>query len=136
MNRLEMISALRAVFAPALVARGFKGPFPHFRRTTNQRVDILTVQFNRHGGSFVLEIAQCDPNGVTTYWVKHIAPTKVRSWDIIYTKRHRLGAIFGQRPGRWFRFDDGTPLQEIAATAASYLDEAEAWWESAAHIAE
>jgi hypothetical protein len=65
---------MRTVFVPALVERGFRGPFPHFRRITKQRMDILTVQFNRHGGSFVLEIAQCDPSGVTTYWGKHIEP--------------------------------------------------------------
>ena len=95
MNRLAMIAALRTVFVPELVGRGFRGPFPHFRRTSNLHVDILTVQFNRHGGSFVLEIAQCEPNGVTTYWGKLIPPTKVRSWDINFRKRHRLRATNG-----------------------------------------
>ena len=57
----------------------------------------------------------------------------------------KLGHQFPQTPsatcderksGHWFRFDDGTPLHDVAATAVLYLDEAEAWWRSSANPAE
>jgi len=62
-QRSLMISALKAKFVPELRSAGFKGNFPHFYRPLENRVDFLTVQFNRDGGSFLVEIAKCGPNG-------------------------------------------------------------------------
>jgi len=45
---------LKAIVVTALRASGFKGSFPHFRRPLPERIDLLTFQFDRHGGGFVL----------------------------------------------------------------------------------
>jgi len=76
-----MIAALKAEFVPALKERGFKGSFPHFRRIKPDKIDLLTVQFDKWGGGFVIEIAKCGPEGITTSWGLHIPPNKVRAWD-------------------------------------------------------
>jgi len=68
MKRDEMISSLKSVFVPALRERGFKGSLPHFRRPMQDRIDLLTIQFDRWGGGFVIEISKCAPEGITMPW--------------------------------------------------------------------
>jgi uncharacterized protein DUF4304 len=53
----EMKAALRRVVVPFLRSRGFAGSFPHFRRTTDRRVELLWFQFGRLGmGEFTIEL--------------------------------------------------------------------------------
>jgi Domain of unknown function (DUF4304) len=66
--RDQMIAALREVVVPVLRNMGFSGSFPHFRRIRESQIDLLTFQFDRHGGSFVVEVATCAPEGFTTHW--------------------------------------------------------------------
>jgi hypothetical protein len=44
-----MVSSLKSIFVPALRERGFKGSLPHFRRLMSDRIDLLTIQFDRRG---------------------------------------------------------------------------------------
>ncbi|MFI5095886.1 MAG: DUF4304 domain-containing protein [Candidatus Acidiferrales bacterium] len=124
-----MIAALKAEFVPALRKRGFKGSFPHFRRVKPDKIDLLTIQFDRWGGGFVIEIAKCGPDGITTYWGLHIPANKVRAWDV-NSPRPRLGAPAPGEDGVWFRYDDGTPVEKVARRVLTYLPEADAFWNS------
>lgn len=124
----DMIASLRKVFLPALRERRFKGSLPHFRRIGDKQIDLLTVQFDRHGGGFVIEIAKCPPEGITTYWGKEIPPNKVTAWDLHPYDRRRLGSPRAGEDGHWFRFDDGTPTDSVAKSAALFLTEADHWW--------
>jgi hypothetical protein len=130
MNRNEMNAALKDIFVPALRVLGFKGSLPHFRRILAERVDILTVQFDRYGGGFVVEISRCSPEGITTPWGEYIPANKVTAHYLNSDNRHRLGSPNPDTDGRWFRFDDGTPPALVAKALLSYLDEAENWWTS------
>ena len=105
----KMISSLKKLFVPALRERGFKGTFPHFRRLRSERIDLLTVQFDRQGGGFIIEISSCPPEGTTTAWGEHIPPKRVRAWDMHPNVRPRLGSPAPEMDGHWFRFDDGSP---------------------------
>lgn len=128
MNADDMKDALKSVLVPRLRGLGFGGTLPHFRRRKTSGVDLLTVQFDRHGGGFVVEISRCSLDGVTTRWGKHIPPNKVTVHDLDPQLRHRLGSPRPGVDGRWFRFDDGaTPLQ-MAESLCAYLAEAERWW--------
>jgi hypothetical protein len=127
MSRDEMNSALNAHFVPALRQRGFKGSLPHLRRQRESRVDLVTIQYDRHGGGFVVEISRCAVAGVTTHWGKHIPANKATVYDIPPTLRHRLGAS-GLNSDHWFRFDQGVSATVIAESLHAYLDEAERWW--------
>lgn len=125
-----MNQALKTVFVPVLRGVGFKGSMPHFRRLLPDRVDLLTIQFDRYGGGFVVEISQCGPEGVTTHWGEQIPATRVTTHDLHPDKRHRLGSPTQNVEGRWFRFDDGTQPEAVAASLCKYVDEAERWWAS------
>jgi hypothetical protein len=52
-----MIKKLNDIVVPVLRQSNFKGSFPHFRRVTAERTNLLTFQFDRSGGGFVIEIA-------------------------------------------------------------------------------
>jgi hypothetical protein len=131
MDKAKMVTALKELFVPALRARSFQGSLPHFRRLADDGVDLLTVQFDRHGGGFIIEVSRCGVDGVTTHWGKHIPAKKVRAWDLHPNKRHRLGSPALGIDGRWFRFDSGSSCEEIAKIAVTYLQEADRWWASA-----
>jgi hypothetical protein len=81
-SRDRMIAALKETVVPMLRDMGFSGSFPHFRRVREKQIDLLTFQFNRYGGSFVVEVAFCAPDGFMTHWGEHIPPNKVRAHDI------------------------------------------------------
>jgi len=57
--RDKLIAALKEIVLPTLRNMGFRGSFPHFRRERDEQLDLLTFQFSRWGGSFVVEIAYC-----------------------------------------------------------------------------
>jgi hypothetical protein len=128
----DMISSLKRLFVPALRERGFKGSLPHFRRLGKDRIDLLTVQFDRHGGGFVIEISRCAPEGLTTSWGKQIPPNKVTARDM--DERWRLGSGSTRRgeADHWFRFDDGMPTDGVADSATCLLAEADRWWNETA----
>lgn len=128
MAREGMNASLKSVFVPAIRKLGFKGTLPHFRRTHDGRVDLLTVQFDRRGGRFVVEISRCGSEGVTTPWGKHIAASKATAHDVHPDLRHRLGSPEPGIDGHWFRFDDGTASLAVARSLCTYLGEAERWW--------
>lgn len=127
MSRDEMNHALKVRFVPALRQLGFKGSLPHFRRQRESRIDLLTVQFDRHGGGFVVELSQCGIEGITTYWGKFLSAGKVTAHDLHPSQRHRLGSP-GPDADNWFRFDDGTSPMAVADSLCAHIDEAERWW--------
>jgi hypothetical protein len=126
----DMKSSLKKLFVPALKNRGFRGLLPHFRRIGTRQIDLLTVQFDRHGGGFIIEISKCPAEGFTTYWGKQIPSNKVTAWDLHPNDRHRLGSPRPGEDGHWFRFDDDTPTDSVANSAILFLQEADQWWNS------
>jgi hypothetical protein len=63
-----MISELWKIVVPELRNKGFKGSFPHFRSISEDKIDLLTFQFDRYGGGFVIEVGVCSPEGITHSW--------------------------------------------------------------------
>ena len=74
--RQKMNSALREKVIPLLREKGFKGSLPHLRRITESDIHLLTFQFDRYGGGFVIEIAKTENRPFKTYWGKTIEPKK------------------------------------------------------------
>jgi uncharacterized protein DUF4304 len=91
----KMKKALKQVVVPRLRERSFTGSFPHLRRRQTNRIDLLTFQFDRYGGGFIIEIGQCSPDGYTTYWGKQIAANKVTAWDLSPKERARVQSRHG-----------------------------------------
>lgn len=127
-----MIKALQAIVIPRLRERGFKGSFPHFRRPSAERIDLLTFQFDKWGGGFVVEISKCPPDGITSYWGERIPPNKVRAWDVHPAERLRLQPRPGSSTSDWFRYDNRSNLEdayeETARDVLPFLETAENWW--------
>jgi len=134
-HRTAMIAALKRTVVPALRARGFKGSFPHFRRPGSGRIDLLTFQFDKWGGGFVVEIAKCSREGHNTHLGTLVPPTKVTAQDV--NRRLRLGAA-QEGDDHWFRFDGLDPISNsarydaVAAEVLPHLDsQGETWWRDA-----
>jgi hypothetical protein len=67
-----MIAALQQIVVPVLREHGFSGSIPHFRRFTSSKIHTLTFQFNKWGGSFVVEIETAPLDGITNpVWSKN-----------------------------------------------------------------
>jgi len=141
--RMALEVALREVVIPDLRRRGFRGSFPHFRRSLASRIDLLTFQFHSSGGSFVVEVAQCGPDGVSHSW-KDVAPNKVTAWDV--TGRLRLGSdpadgiadhwfVYG-KPSFEVGHEEVKPAEHyrrIAEEVVALLDsQAEPYWKASA----
>jgi hypothetical protein len=136
-DRAKMIAALKVHVVPILRQRGFSGSFPHFRRPTAACIHLLTFQFDRWGGGFVVEIAQCPPDGATMHSGRHIPPAKVNPQYL--RNRLRLGSSAKEKD-HWFRFDDQGPTptagvyDSVAQEVIPYLDgQAEDWWRNQQH---
>jgi hypothetical protein len=120
-SRERMINALREVVMPRLRQKGFIGSFPHFRRLHLDHVDVLTFQFDRQGGGFVIEIGQCPANGFTTAQGKSIPAKKVTAWDLGLAQRSRIQHQKGSGTDSWFRYDDTSTEDGFRQTAEAVL---------------
>jgi hypothetical protein len=125
-DRKAMIAELRRVVQPYLRADKFAGTFPHYRRLGEQAIDLITFQFDRHGGGFVIEIARCPRDGFLTAWGKYVPPTEVSAWDVHPNFRKRIQQRPGSGTDAWFRFDT-TDAAKIAAEALSLLSQQGLW---------
>jgi Domain of unknown function (DUF4304) len=117
----QMKKAIKNVVVPRLRESAFVGSFPHFRRRQLSRIDLLTFQFDRHGGGFVIEISQSPLEGITTHWGKKISPEKVTAWDLPPNQRARLKPREGSGTDSWFRYDEATTQDDFTKTAESVL---------------
>ena len=132
-ERDVMLAALQAVLVPVLRTRAFRGRLPHFRRAAAERADLLTIQFDEHGGGFAAEIAKCPPAGVRHSDGSLIAPERVTAHDI--ARRRRLGAT-AEDGDHWFRYDGllnrlrgAQRFTRCAQAVVAMLDQqAEPWW--------
>ena len=132
-----MIAALKEHVIPLLREKQFKGSYPHFRRITESQIDLLTFQFDKYGGGFVVEVSNCPADGFKTYWGEHIEPKKVKAHDTDPNDRIRLGPKKLWVRDYWFRFEKKSwfamnPHYEFTETAKAvipYIEvEAETFW--------
>ena len=136
-DRDEMIKYLNLIVVHALRQLNFKGSFPHFRRLTTDRINLLTFQFDRNGGGFVIEITNCQPNGFTTSWGAKIEPNKLTAHNLINRKRIQSNMdTTGSLTDDWFRYDKkylfgfGDIYKKVCKDVLSKLDIAENYWKN------
>lgn len=122
-----METELKSTVVPRLRSASFRGSFPHFRRAVENGIDLLSFQFDRHGGGFVIEISHSPKDGVTTHWGEVITPQHVTAWDIDPDKRHRIQPHAGGGVDAWFRYDEGQ-FDLCAKQVLEALPRAEEWW--------
>jgi len=132
-SKEQMIVALRNSVVFVLRELKFSGSFPHFRRIQEKQIDLLTFQFNRHGGSFVVEISSCGVEGFTTAWGEKIPPNKISAHDLHPNNRIRLGSRMTGKTVFWFSYEPFQPeiYQAVAAKLLSMIhSEAEDFWKT------
>ena len=138
-----MESALKRAVTATLRPVGFRGSFPHLRRISIDRIDLISFQFHSAGGSFVVNVASCDPAGHTFSWGEHVPPAAVTAIDIYPPTRTRVGSDTFPRGDHWFAFgprsyEGGTDrvrpeahYDAIAAQAIGFVrTQAEPYWDS------
>ena len=131
-----MRKALQELVVPVLRRHGFKGSFPHFRRATSNRIDVLHFQFDKYGGGFAVNIGKCPPEGTTDSEGYHTPPKKVTIANVPMDDFLRLGGK-SEQDDHWFRYDTTlffTPLRIFRNLAKQVIPpietEAETWWKS------
>lgn len=132
-SRKKMKTALEEIVIRELRRAGFKGSFPHFRRPSAEAVDLLSFQFDRHGGGFVIEISKSPPGGLLLDRGERIPPDQVRALDCHPSDRLRLQPDFASAsPADWFRYDRRRLFRdvhkEVAQSVLPFLESAEKWW--------
>ncbi|KLI62973.1 DUF4304 domain-containing protein [Aurantiacibacter marinus] len=119
-----MDAAIRQVVVPHLRALGFKGSLPDFHRPRGEAVDLLTFQFNRNGGAFVVELGRVAAGGFDFHG-KHIPAARAKTRYL--KERHRLGSELRVNYGdHWFAFAIRDPA-DVAREVCAELDRAELW---------
>jgi hypothetical protein len=108
MSRELMIKELSKTVIPAIRELGFKGSFPHFRRIRTDRINLLTFQFDRYGGGFVIEIVNCAsaPDSIMNSIGQEIKINKLTAHD--FTNRKRIQSNMKTESSLtedWFRYD-------------------------------
>lgn len=89
-ERKMMDNALKKIVISVLRKQEFKGSLPHFRRENEKNIDLITFQFSKWGGSFVVEIGTCPIEGVTMYSGEHIPSNKVTAHHLNNTFRLKV----------------------------------------------
>jgi len=120
--------AIKQITIPFLRELGFKGSYPHFRREKDGKLNLLAFQFSLYSPSFVVEISNCDPSGITLLDGKHFEPQKCR---VHYTgNRMRIGSTDDPKS---YSYDFGQELisgnvyETLANAVASNWHKAEQW---------
>ena len=105
-ERNKMIESLKEIVIPKLRNLNFKGSFPHFRRTENGKTNLLTFQFERSGGGFVIEIANWNESDFKTPWNETIPLNKLTTHDLNKRQRIYPNSLTEENGiDSWFRYD-------------------------------
>lgn len=130
----KMIKSLNEIFIPELRNRNFKGSFPHFRKTENGKTNLLTFQFDRYGGGFIIELANWKEPEFKTYWGKLIPLNKLNAHDLFERRIYPNSASEENGTESWFRFDGKKDLnienrfELIAKSLINRIPKMEEYW--------
>jgi hypothetical protein len=128
-KRQKIDQAIKEITIPFLREKGFKGSLPHFRRQQSDGINLLTFQHSLYDSKFVVEIANCPAEGITTHWGKEIPKNKVTAHDM--GERLRLGSE-KHNTDYWFDYGKksffGDVYKKMAKEIIELWDEAESWW--------
>ena len=131
-----MRKALRKQLVPALHSMGFTGTTSRFQRASAEWLDLLSIQYWKYGGQFILEFARRERGPLHTSWGETIPEEKL---DVAYVdpaKRARLEQR-GETAGEGFRGfqfrefgEDAERYQALASQVASLLPQVDQWLET------
>ena len=110
-ERNRMIDSLKEIVIPELRNMNFKGSFPHFRKIENRKTNLLTFQFDRSGGGFIIELANWNESEFKTSWDKIIPINKLTAHDLNNRQRIYPNTLIEENgTDSWFRYDQKKAL--------------------------
>ena len=85
-----------------LLAQGFTGKYPHFRRVKEDCIELISFQTNKHGGSFTVEVSAVFPDKENKNYVSgnNLSVNELTVWDT--NERYRLKGMYDG----WFFYRD------------------------------
>ena len=85
-----------------LLAQGFTGKYPHFRRVKEDCIELISFQTNKHGGSFTVEVSAVFPDKENKNYVSgsNLSVNELTVWDT--NERYRLKGMYDG----WFYYRD------------------------------
>lgn len=129
----RMRRALKKWLLPALAARGFGGGALHFRRAGPEALDLLSLQWGKYGGEFILEFG-CRPRGpLHTSWGEIVPEDKLDVAHLHPLERARLQPADDVRGAQLHGFffgdlgEDQAAYEGLAQAVAAHLDQVDAW---------
>lgn len=134
-----MINSLNKIVIPKLRELNFKGKFPHFQRISGEKLNLLTFQFDRHGGGFVIEIGNCPKKGYQASYDEFIEPEKMTAHHLGADERLRIQQNMktpDSLTDDWFRYDKkpflffGNIYEKVAKDVLKKIPIAEKFWET------
>lgn len=142
-GRKAMLRVLQRTLVPKLRSLGFTGSLPHFRRQQDSGSDFLSIQFDKYGGGFVVELGRL--RGTEFEQALEERPfADLNCWWLPSDQRVRLGHRPSLWRAEWLRYDKAGPWwragfgrdpewlqQERAAeNLLTLLPQAEEWFRS------
>ncbi len=115
---------------------GFRIRYPHFQRTRNGELELVSLHHDKWGGGFCLEFAKHAAGDLETSWGELVPEDKI---DVAYTNpatRARLLARLKHSDGRehFFRYediaDDRARLDDLVSELVSLLPQIIEWFET------
>jgi hypothetical protein len=128
-----MRRALKHVVVPALKNLGFAGRTSSFRRVDGEFLDLLSVQYCKYGGEFILEFARRDRGPMQASWGAMVPEDKLTVAYLSSRLRARLeqrGRTMGPslRGFRYAGFSEDPQRYELLANeVAGLLVQVDAW---------
>lgn len=136
-DRETMNIYLKDYVIPQLRLLDFRGSFPHFRRITGAKVNLLTFQFDLHGGGFVIEIANCIVDKTTLMWEDRIPVKRLTAHDLYTRKRIQSNMKTNSSLTEdWFRYDKkhllgfGNIYLKVCKDVLSKFDLMKEYWDN------
>jgi len=127
-------ASISAILEPALLAAGYTLDYPNYRRQNGDTVHLLEIQYWKHGGGFLIEMAS--QTGPFKDWSgAELSHEELTTSHTDPMGRARLGPE--KKVGRmrgFFRFDtiqdDPEATDSLMRTVTGMLPQIEAWFAS------
>lgn len=128
-----MRKALRAHLIPTLSKCGFAGGASHCMRFRDGTQDLLSLQYWKYGGSFILEFGGRSRGPLRTSWGEVIAEDKLDVAYLAVTDRARLQDRLAPEEDTFAGFafagfgDDMNKYHALARRVAGLIPQVDAW---------
>jgi hypothetical protein len=130
--------AFKRHMLPGLASIGFVGRMPNFQRLFPDSQDLLTIQYHKYGGSFILEFGRRQRGSLQTSWGPLVAEEKVEVIYLPTNQRARLQEVESQASDLFAGFsfqhfdEDEQAYEALAIRVLGLLPQVDAWLSSGA----